>query len=334
VTRVKDPSAIGSLDSRQLALVRLGQHLRAQGYRFITTTPETHRRVNGRPGAALGTTLRDIFGWSRPFHADRLSPEALALCQQADVLVPAGGQAAGQAASEDRFTAAVRFSTLTSFGGDHLFVHSAYPTSGEDAVFFGPDSYRFAALLARTVWKANRLVDVGCGTGVGGLVLAPRADHVILTDINPGALDLAAVNVALAGSTAATVSLQVSDLLAQVRNDDPLDVVIANPPYLVDPARRLYRDGGGGLGIDLAARIVSESLARLSPGGQLVLYTGTPVMDGQPVLYARVQAELDERAATWAWEELDPDVFGEELSQPAYSQVERVAAVALVATAA
>ncbi len=37
----------------------------------------------------------------------------------------------------------VRWSSL----GDLLLVHSAWPTDSSDAVFFGPDSYRFAQLI-------------------------------------------------------------------------------------------------------------------------------------------------------------------------------------------
>ena len=165
----------------------------------------------------------------------------------------------------------MRFSTLSAATGEYLFVHSAYPTTGPSAVFFGPDSYRFAAFLTRTVWKGRRLVDVGCGTGVGGLVLAARVDDVVLADINPSALELAAVNVALAGRDAGGVSLCASDVLAQVPGD--VDVVVSNPPYLVgmssgaDGPGRLYRDGGGSLGIDLAMRIAVESLQRLAGAG-------------------------------------------------------------------
>ncbi|MGH8462790.1 MAG: SAM-dependent methyltransferase, partial [Pseudomonas sp.] len=37
---------------------------------------------------------------------------------------------------------------------------------------------------------------------------------------------------------------------------------------------------------------------------------------------------------TWVWRyrELDPDVFGEQLSEPGYQQVERIAAVTLTVT--
>jgi methylase of polypeptide subunit release factors len=315
---------MGALEARQIALVNLGGALRAVGYRFVTPTPETHRRVNARPENAQARNLRDIFGWSRPFERTLLPDALLRFCEAAQILVPSsdGGLC----------TSAVRFSTLESASGDLLLVHSAYPTDHAEAVFFGPDSYRFAALLTRSIWKAQRLVDVGCGTGVGGLVLGARADQIVLADVSPGALDFAAVNVALAGRDPATITVMRSDVLAQIEGD--FDVVVANPPYLVDARARLYRDGGGALGLALAERIASESLHRLSAGGTLVLYTGTPIVDGQNILADSLQPLLRERASAWTWCELDPDVFGEELDHLPYRQTERLAVMALVATAA
>jgi release factor glutamine methyltransferase len=319
-------------DGRQSALVALGRALRDGGYRFVTPTPETHRRVLQRSDRARAHDLRDVFGWSLPFVPQLLSAEMLALCETAGILAP--GQNAGELISK------VRFSTLSAATGEYLFVHSAYPTTGPSAVFFGPDSYRFAAFLTRTVWKGRRLVDVGCGTGVGGLVLAARVDDLVLADINPSALELAAVNIALAGRDAGRVSLCASDVLAQVPGD--VDVVVSNPPYLVEMSSdaggpgRLYRDGGGSLGIDLAMRIAVESLQRLAGagGGQLVIYTGVPIIDGRNPLQDRLEPELRAVAASWSWEELDPDVFGEELERPPYRHVERIAVVGLVATVA
>ena len=40
------------------ALLALGQALRQAGYQFITVTPATHRRVNGRPDSAWAQDLR------------------------------------------------------------------------------------------------------------------------------------------------------------------------------------------------------------------------------------------------------------------------------------
>ena len=322
------------LDDRQSALVELGAALLSRGYRFVTPTPESHRRVLERPadGETPGEArlLRDAFGWSRAFPLPRLPAPLRDLAGAAGILAPAADGA--------RVRSRIRFSTLEGPDGCRIFLHSAYPTTGEDEVFFGPDSYRFVAALRRSVKPAGRLVDVGCGTGVGGLVLADRAREVVLADVSPRALDFAAVNSALtprAGACAPeAITLIESDVLANVAGE--FDAVISNPPYLVGPegqGRRLYRDGGGALGTELAARIVTESLARLGSGrgGQLVLYTGVPIVDGRNVLQDRLDVPLRQSGARWTWEELDPDVFGEELSRSCYQRTARLAAVLLTA---
>lgn len=310
------------LTAEDLALVELGSLLRAAGYRFITPTPATHQRVNARPGNAEARSLTDALGWSRPFRPGVLPA-------QVERLLAAAGALERTA---DRMRSAVRFSTIAADDADDhgdidaLLVHSAYPTTGADAVFLGPDTYRFINLLRRAVGPARRLVDIGAGTGAGGLALRDRVDRVVLADINHAALRHARINAALAG--ARTVEVVESDLLAGVTG--PIDAVIANPPYLSDSGHRLYRDGGGPLGFDLALRIVQDAMTRLEPGGQLVLYTGSPVVAGAHPLRASLAPHLASRPCNFTWQELDPDVFGDELDAPAYRDVERIAVVALV----
>lgn len=55
-----------------------------------------------------------------------------------------------------------------------LFLHSAFLTDSSDAVFLGPDTYRFADLIAAEIGRApvNRLLDLGAGAGVGGILAA------------------------------------------------------------------------------------------------------------------------------------------------------------------
>jgi methylase of polypeptide subunit release factors len=214
----------------------------------------------------------------------------------------------------------VRFSTLQG----SLFVHSAYPTLEPEAVFFGPDTYRFCSLLERWAPSARRVVDIGCGTGAGGLALAFRASEVVLADVNRIALDYAEVNAALAGVRATVLQ---SDVLGSVSGD--FDLAIANPPYMVDAGGRAYRDGGGDHGEALSARIVREALLRLSRPGTLIVYTGAAIRDGVDQFYAAIEADLRAPGLTVRYEELDPDVFGEELEQSHYAHVERIAAVGL-----
>lgn len=290
-------------------LARLGQALREAGYAFITPTPETHRRVLSRGGPAQ--TLRDVFGWSKPFAPGVLPERLLALLQEGGALESAGGL----------LRSAVRFSSL----GPLLCAHSAYPTTAPDSVFFGPDTYRFAAFLeARAPARVGSVADVGCGSGAGGLLLAPRAARVQLLDVNARALELAQVSCELNGLSARVAH---SDVLSAA--EGPLELIVANPPYLADDLGRAYRDGGGALGTGLSLRIVEESLERLSPGGTLLLYTATPVIEGAHLLWPGLQPLL--QRTRYRYEELDPDVFGEELDRPAYRQAERIAVVGLSA---
>lgn len=296
-------------------LFGLGEALRAEGYSFVTPTPATHRRVNARAASRPARDLRDVFGWSWSFAAGALPPHIVSLATRAGVLVDDGA----------RQRATVRFATL----GSRLFVHSAYPTTDADAVFFGPDTYRFCRFVAANVPRgARRIVDIGCGSGAGGIVASDHVDRVVLADVNNRALLFAAVN-ARFGGLESRVELAESDVLQGV--EGPFDVAIANPPYLVDPAKRTYRDGGGRFGERLAVRMATEALERLDAGGRLVLYTGATIVGGVDTFLEAVRPVCEAKGAAWRYEELDPDVFGEELEDnDNYAVAERIAAVGLV----
>ncbi|MFK0035491.1 methyltransferase [Pseudomonas monteilii] len=302
------------------ALLQLGNRLRADGYHFTCVTPATQARVNARADAQQARTLRDVFGWSRPFAASLLSPDELAQLRLAGVLEVQGAL----------WRSNVRWSSLD----DLLLVHSAWPTNSRDAVFFGPDSYRFAQLihdhLRSTPERVQHAVDIGCGSGVGALLIARAAQHaqVCAVDINPMALRHTAINAALAGL--ANVSVERSDLLDDIAGT--FDLIVANPPYMLDAGQRAYRHGGGALGAELSLRIVEQARERLSPGGTLLLYTGVAIVEGRDALLEAMRLRLAGPAFSWFYRELDPDVFGEQLLEPGYEQVERIAAVALTVT--
>ncbi|WLH10128.1 class I SAM-dependent methyltransferase [Pseudomonas hefeiensis] len=308
------------LSEPDLALLQLGRRLQADGYRFITPTPLTHERVNQRPGNERSRTLRDVFGWSRPFVPGLISADEQRQLQEAEVLE----------ARDGLLHSRVRWSSLDGL----LFAHSQFPTQANDAVFFGPDSYRFAQLihtyLQQNFTAIHRAVDIGCGAGVGALVIARarREAQVLAVDINPVALRLSAVNAALA--EVSNVEIARSDVLQDVEGD--FDLIVANPPYMADPSERAYRHGGGALGAGLSLRIVEQALPRLTPGGSLVLYTGVAMVDGRDPFLEALEPWRDSPDFGWTYKELDPDVFGEELLTPGYQDVERIAVVALVVT--
>jgi hypothetical protein len=60
------------------------------------------------------------------------------------------------------------------------------------------------------------------------------------------------------------------------------------------------------------------------------LYTGAPIVAGVDALHMELIREAGEARCAFSYEELDPDVFGEELHRPPYSGVDRIAAVGAV----
>ncbi len=308
------------LGGADLALLQLGRRLQADGYRFITPTPLTHQRVNDRAFGQPARNLREVFGWSRPFEPGLLSVDEQRQLEQAEILQESNG----------RLKSLVRWSSLD----DLLFAHSGFPTEAADAVFFGPDSYRFAQLihahLQHSFAPVRRAVDIGCGAGVGAIVIARarREAEVLAVDINPAALRMTAVNAALA--ELANLTIETSNVLQDV--DGQFDLIVANPPYMADPAERAYRHGGGEFGEQLSLRIVEQAMNRLAPGGSLVLYTGVAMIDGHDPFLDALIPRLESPLFAWTYCELDPDVFGEELLTPGYQRVERIAVVALIVT--
>lgn len=300
------------------ALLTLGLLLRTLNYRFTTVTPSTHSLINARTANRISRTIQDVFGWSRDFEPSVLPRQVFEAMCRAGACSPIAGSAL--------WRPRVRFSTLAGL----MFAHSAFPTLHQDAVFFGPDSYRFVRAIQAHAARAERIVDVGCGSGVGGIALAKAglsALPVVLADINPDALQMAAANAELASVHAETLH---SDVLAGVRGE--FDLVIANPPFLLDDAQRTYRDGGGDFGERLALRIIRESIDRLHSmpkGGRLLLYTGAAIVAGEDTFLAAARGELARRGVRHSYEELDPDIFPDELQRPAYAHVERIAAVLL-----
>lgn len=233
-------------------------------------------------------------------------------------------------AEQGRWRSTVRWASLR----DHLCVHSAYPTDEDNAVFFGPDTYRFARLIdayfqseSTSAETLGRVADIGCGSGAGSILLASwiPAAQILAVDVNPHALQLTAVNAQLAGAT--RLEPLRSNLLDDVTGN--FDLIVANPPYMLDDQERVYRHGGGDLGEGLSKGIVVTALDRLTVGGTLLLYTGVAIVDGRDPLRAELETLLAQQACRWTYEEVDPDVFSEELLKKAYNSVERIAAVFL-----
>jgi hypothetical protein len=310
---------ISEYSGKENALSELLFFLKGVGYHFVTPTPMTHLRVNTRVYNKRSRTLTDVFGWNRPFDQSLLPDATFRTLAEGNII----------AETLDGWKSAFRASTI----GADIFLHSAFPTSFSDAVFFGPDTYRFIrsirSHLAMNPEPISRSLDIGCGTGAGGIIIGknrPSCREVVMTDVNEAALRLCRVNSQFSGATNC-VSLY-SNLFDRV--DGEFDLIVSNPPYLNDPLQRRYRHGGGVLGSELSLKIAEGSLSRLRRFGTLLLYTGSPIVNGKDAFHGAVAEILAQSNMTWSYEELDPDVFGEELDTDTYANVDRIAAVVLI----
>jgi hypothetical protein len=305
------PAELPPGDAALLDLIDAACH---SGYHFVTPPPETHRRVLARRDRAKD--VRDVFGWSLPFEAGLLPTELMRPLE-----------ASGMTAREgDLMKSLVRISEVAG----RLFLHSAYPTDAPDSVFLGPDSYRFAAFLQSelpALGDVSRLVDIGAGAGVGAIVAASLLPNsrLTLTDVNSLALRFARINAAFAGLD---VELVEGEGLSGVSG--PVDLVVANPPFIVDPAQRAYRHGGDMHGARLSLDWALEAARRVEPGGTILLYTGSAIVDGRDSLREALEDQFGPPGCSLRYGEIDPDIFGELIGTPGYEDVERLAAIGVV----
>jgi SAM-dependent methyltransferase len=126
----------------------------------------------------------------------------------------------------------------------------------------GPASVTLADLTVRL--PDVHALDLGTGGGVQALLTAAHAASVVGTDLNPRALDLAAVGAALNGT--ANVEWRQGSLFEPVAGER-FDLVIANPPFVISPeVAHVFRDGGQ-VGDSISRCVVQGAAGALRPGG-------------------------------------------------------------------
>lgn len=142
---------------------------------------------------------------------------------------------------------------------------------------FNPVLLRTGQFLARTLETiplppdANRVLDMGTGSGVGSVFAARRGAHVVAIDINPEAVRCARLN-ALLNKLEDRIEVRQGDLMESLKPDELFDLVVFNPPYYQGKPRDNLDFAWRGQGV---FERFAEGLTRvLSPQGRaLVIFS-------------------------------------------------------------
>ncbi len=120
----------------------------------------------------------------------------------------------------------------------------------------------------------DRVLDLGCGAGLIGIVAARMGHRVVATDIRPACTACASANGLLNG-IGNRLDVRTGDLFAPLA-EEAFDLIAANPPQMPTPVDRDWgdeqalADNGGPDGWAILERIILEAPGYLKPRGRLV----------------------------------------------------------------
>jgi len=122
----------------------------------------------------------------------------------------------------------------------------------------GIDAGTLAMLSAVEFRPHDKVLDLGCGYGVVGILAARLigSDRIVMSDIDPEAVALARVNAGLNG--VAEIKIVQGDGFAVISECD-YSVILSNPPYHTD--------------FSVAKSFIEKAWSHLLAGGRLIMVT-------------------------------------------------------------
>ncbi|MCT1657705.1 methyltransferase [Brevibacterium luteolum] len=205
--------------------------------------------------------------------AEACGPELFAALRADGWLIDAGETTGSDGAgdgSEDQVRAALTIATFDGLliAADWGTLTRDEPLAGDHVLGLGGAGRTLAAITPRMPVELS--CDIGTGCGIQALLLAAHSQRVIATDISTRALAIAELNAALNGIE--SIEFRAGDMLTPI--DEPVDLLVANPPFVITPQGETqtfeYRDGGQP-GNAIMAGLIAGIPGRLRPDGNAVL---------------------------------------------------------------
>ena len=137
---------------------------------------------------------------------------------------------------------------------------------------YAPNPLGLAAIVLDEVRHGDRVLDLGTGSGINGVVAASRSRNVLAVDVNAAAVACARDNAERNG-VAGRMKVHESDLFQNASGR--FDLIIFDPPYRWFRPRDMFERGTADENYRTLTTFFDQAGDHLEPGGRILLSFGT-----------------------------------------------------------
>ncbi len=137
---------------------------------------------------------------------------------------------------------------------------------------YAPHPLGLAVIVLDEVREGDRVLDMGTGSGVTGIVAASESLRVLAVDVNPAAVACARDNAERNG-VADRVEVRESDLFQNAPGR--FDLIIFDPPFRWFRPRDMFERGTADENYRTLTTFFDQANDHLEPGGRILLSFGT-----------------------------------------------------------